>query len=203
MESSTVPGHNSPGRRRLYQKGSQKIAGFQFGASVTMDMEERFYDTATAEGLQVDEMRRIAFKCVDSQFFRTFDGSWTVKQKSTPTSVETQVEYVVDVRPKGVVPVVALEWRIREDVPTNLVSVKEASVRRGEAGGGGEPDGKTRMVAPPPPPPAVAAAAEENGDARNSKRERVRDFVRRFERGKGGGPDWGKDETLAAYRKKD
>ena len=36
-----------PGRCRLYQKGAQKIAGFEFGASVTMDMEERFYDENT------------------------------------------------------------------------------------------------------------------------------------------------------------
>ena len=35
----------------------------------------------------------------------------------------------MDVRPKGPVPVAALEWRIREDVPTNLRAVKAATLR--------------------------------------------------------------------------
>ena len=30
-------------------------------------------------------------------------------------------------RPKGPVPVVALEWRIREDIPVNLIAVKRAA----------------------------------------------------------------------------
>merc|ERR1712025_278834 len=42
--------------------------------------------------------------------------------------IESVVSYVVDVRPKGPVPVAALEWRIREDVPTNLRAVKAATL---------------------------------------------------------------------------
>jgi hypothetical protein len=38
------------------------------------------------------------------------------------------VSYSVDVKPRGPVPVAALEWRIREDVPTNLRAVKKASM---------------------------------------------------------------------------
>lgn len=34
---------------------------------------------------------------------------------------------MVNVKPKGPVPVGALEWRIKEDVPTNLRAVKVAS----------------------------------------------------------------------------
>lgn len=37
------------------------------------------------------------------------------------------VTYTVDVRPKGPVPVAALEWRIKEDVPSNMMSVDEAA----------------------------------------------------------------------------
>merc|ERR1711862_991723 len=37
-------------------------------------------------------------------------------------------------RPKGPVPVVALEWRIREDVPTNLRAVKKAAIDVGKEG---------------------------------------------------------------------
>merc|ERR1712157_412693 len=41
---------------------------------------------------------------------------------------------MVDVRPKGPVPVAALEWRIREDIPNNLRAVKKAAVEVGREG---------------------------------------------------------------------
>jgi len=76
--------------------------------------------------------RAIEFKCVDSQFFSKFDGEWKVKSSKDGSS--TTLNYIVDVRPKGIVPVVALEWRIRKDVPTNLRAVKSASVSVGKEG---------------------------------------------------------------------
>lgn len=148
---------------RLYQRGAQKIVGFEFGADVTMDMTESIVvagksgritkghdeagDGASALGRRVSsqglfpEERRIGFKCVDSQFFSEFDGTWRVVQMpDNPFTgeAETTVSYTVDVRPKGpgklifvikctlhgcmslttqnpiTVPVAALEWRIRE-----------------------------------------------------------------------------------------
>ena len=38
----------------------------------------------------------------------------------------TRLSYAVDITPKGVVPVPAIEWRIREDVPSNLQALKTA-----------------------------------------------------------------------------
>lgn len=121
---------------RLYQRGAQKIVGFEFGASVTMDMVENavvagsdvipFNKSTSSSQAIIPEEKRIGFKCVESQFFSEFDGEWAVKA-SSDGSPSTTVSYVVDVRPKGPVPVVALEWRIREDVPTNLRAVKKAS----------------------------------------------------------------------------
>jgi hypothetical protein len=70
-------------------------------------------------------------------FFSEFDGEWKVTpviDPTDPSQVETKVEYLVDVRPKGPVPVAALEWRIREDVPTNLRAVKLAAVQVGKKG---------------------------------------------------------------------
>jgi hypothetical protein len=134
---------------RLYQRGAQKIIGFEFGADVTMDMREeivvagRSGDITKSHKNDVEvhsseifpEERRINFKCVDSQFFSEFDGIWSVRQAQNPYSgVETTVSYTVDVRPKGPVPVAALEWRIREDVPTNLRAVKRAALEVGWAG---------------------------------------------------------------------
>jgi hypothetical protein len=130
MESRIVRenGGGSPGdgsyKCRLYQVGAQKIIGFDFSAAVTMDMTERIIASAAAPA------RKIDFKCVDSQFFSEFDGAWTVKEQRNPATGETETlcSYVVDVRPKGPVPVAALEWRIREDVPTNLRAVKAATL---------------------------------------------------------------------------
>lgn len=130
MESRVVRtnGGGNPGdgsyKCRLYQVGAQKIIGFDFSASVTMDMTERIIASSASAA------RKIDFKCVDSQFFSEFDGAWTVKELRNPATgdTETLCSYVVDVRPKGPVPVAALEWRIREDVPTNLRAVKAATM---------------------------------------------------------------------------
>merc|ERR1711865_1095563 len=71
----------------------------------------------------------------DSQFFSKFDGSWTVQEQiSTTGEKEVLCSYDVLVRPKGPVPVAALEWRIREDVPTNLRAVKKAATEVGLEG---------------------------------------------------------------------
>jgi hypothetical protein len=116
---------------RLYQKGAQKIVGFEFGASVTMDMAEKVVRH------DINEQRIIQFKCVESQFFSEFDGEWKVSwttDPDDPSKLASLVEYIVDVRPRGPVPVQALEWRIREDVPTNLRAVKVASMNLGAEG---------------------------------------------------------------------
>jgi len=126
---------------QLYQKGAQKIIGFEFGASVTMDMVEKTVfgeDTSSRtralikDGVILPKERLIEFKCVDSQFFSEFDGEW--RAKSTDDGLSTILNYMVDVRPKGPVPVIALEWRIREDVPTNLRAVKKSAIEVGKEG---------------------------------------------------------------------
>ena len=147
----TISPNNEPGdgnyKCRLYQKGAQKIIGFEFGASVTMDMTEnvrmanvvkpRLLKLGQEKKIQAGEQRRIFFKCVDSKFFSEFDGEWKVSWEVDPNDafeLATKIEYVVDVRPRGPVPVQALEWRIREDVPTNLRAVKVASLDLGRDG---------------------------------------------------------------------
>lgn len=122
---------------RLYQRGAQNIIGFDFSASVTMDMAEQIVRSDTSD-MYSDELeaydRRINFKCVESQFFSEFDGEWKVVSNPDDNGASTTVSYVVDVRPKGPVPVAALEWRIREDVPTNLRAVKKAAMEVGLEG---------------------------------------------------------------------
>ena len=136
-------------RCRLFQKGAQKIIGFEFGASVTMNMKESTRSLPPVRGSAMDE-RSISFQCVDSFFFQEFDGAWKAKEQVNPISGdnETLLSYVVDVRPKGPVPVVALEWRIREDVPTNLRAVKKAAMEVGHEGVMQVRLGKSRSMAP-------------------------------------------------------
>lgn len=185
VESKIVSGGNrgSPGdgqyQCRLYQKGAQKIIGFEFGADVTMDMTERI-SVGPPEAPSFPEQRKIAFKCVDSFFFSEFDGEWSASELTGENGEAfTTLSYVVDVRPKGPVPVAALEWRIREDVPTNLRAVKRASMTVGQAG----------VLATRRPRPSTKSLQE--SISRNV--QFVRETVGR------GQTDWGEDETMAAY----
>jgi hypothetical protein len=158
VESRRIPGYSSSGGMqgdgsyacRLYQKGAQKIVGFEFGASVTLAMKESiicagprrnnaasrtssasFERSGAHDSMMFPAERRIGFKCVDSFFFSEFDGEWRVVETMVDGECCSMVSYVVDVKPRGPVPVAALEWRIREDVPTNLRAVKKASMEIG------------------------------------------------------------------------
>ena len=126
VESSRKP--HPTGGIRLFQEGAQNIIGFDFRASLTMDMHE-----LTEEGAR--RPTRITFDLVDSAMFAAFDGEWRVqpysrvRSRTDPTRYDykSKLSYRVNITPKGLVPVPALEWRIREDVPVNLRAVKAAA----------------------------------------------------------------------------
>jgi hypothetical protein len=113
------------GRPRVYQRGAQSIFGFEFGADVTMDMTECVHRGPDQNGSRTKSYC-IDFECVDSQFFSQFDGAWILEESKS----QVLVRYIVDVMPKGPVPVAALEWRIKEDVPVNILAVSTASRAR-------------------------------------------------------------------------
>ena len=126
VQSYRVNGPN--GGIRLFQEGAQKIIGFDFRASLTMEMREEYDETFSRP-------KRLFFKLVDSVMFSAFDGEWIVKTHSRSKQLDPATNqlvykykslliYTVSVRPKGPVPVMALEWRIREDVPINLTAMK-------------------------------------------------------------------------------
>lgn len=96
---------------RLEQEGFQSVLGFRFRASVILDMYERFSD----------DQAEICFRLADSQDFDVFEGSWLLYPLRRNW---THLVYQVTVQPKRFVPVQAVEWRIREDVPSNLRSIK-------------------------------------------------------------------------------
>lgn len=132
VQSYLIP--HPTGRLRLFQEGAQKIIGFDFRASLVMDMTEEPYDENVAM-----RGRRLDFKLVESGMFSAFEGTWSLKYHSRSKEIinkatgsfrykyKTLLTYTVLVRPKGLVPAIALEWRIREDVPVNLLAVKQAA----------------------------------------------------------------------------
>lgn len=124
---------NSNGEIRIFQEGAQKIVGFDFRASLTLDMKEGI-ETATSSFTE----RKLTFKLAESSMFSSFDGTWSVRTVSSSKEFDpisndyvnkykSLLTYTVSVKPKGVVPVIALEWRIKEDVPTNLIAMKIAA----------------------------------------------------------------------------
>jgi hypothetical protein len=117
MESSVVNiGGVIVGERpRVYQRGAQRIFGFEFGGDVTLDMSENIHH---------QKCFSVDFECIASPIFSQFDGSWILEEYSNSS---TMVRYIVDVRPKGPVPVAALEWRIKEDVPINILAVSRSA----------------------------------------------------------------------------
>lgn len=104
---------------RLEQCGAQKILGFEFRASVVMDMTEV---TPTSS-----HSRSINFDLVSSSDFREFHGSWQLCAKGQN---KTALFYVVSIIPRGLIPVRAIEWRISEDVPQNMDAVRIECERR-------------------------------------------------------------------------
>jgi hypothetical protein len=140
------PTGSGTGKIRLYQEGAQKIWGFDFSASLVMDMEEFFGPEQEHRRLQ----RKISFKLIQSAMLAQFDGEWAIQPHSRtfaqPTAAaiaaaaerreppppptplySTKLIYSVNVTPRGMVPVPAIEWRIREDVPLNLRALKLAA----------------------------------------------------------------------------
>jgi hypothetical protein len=181
VESRIVyaPPRGEPGdgsyRCKLFQKGAQKIVGFEFGASLTMEMTEQIVSAEEAR-----EERKIGFRCVDSFFFSGFDGEWRGREQISPEGqVETVLNYEVDVRPKGPVPVAALEWRIREDVPTNLRAVKKAAVEVGQEGVLAYRQQGASNISPSTPPRAVAQTAATSGIGNGNVSPRETNAIKR------------------------
>jgi len=106
---------------RVHQKGAQRIFGFEFSADVTLEMKEYIHHPG---GNNEMKTYSIDFQCVQSQCFSQFDGSWILEEYSNS---RTMVRYIVDVMPRGPVPVAALEWRIKEDVPVNILAVSKSA----------------------------------------------------------------------------
>lgn len=215
VESRRIPGFSSRGSVpgdgsytcRLYQKGAQKIVGFEFGASVTLAMKESiicagprtagvasrtsssasFERSGTQDSMMFPSERGIGFKCVDSFFFSEFDGEWRIVETMVDGECCTMVSYLVDVKPRGPVPVAALEWRIREDVPTNLRAVKKASMEM-------ERYSLKRRPTLRSPPTQLMLDSSSPKMPRSTNPRKSENI--------GGSVEWSDDETMGAYLNK-
>ncbi len=91
---------------RLEQVGVQNALFLKFSARVVLDMTEDF-------------LKAIHFEMVEGDF-KAFSGDWLLE----PTSEGTQLTYSLFIWPKRTMPIIAIEKRLRFDLPRNLIAVK-------------------------------------------------------------------------------
>jgi ribosome-associated toxin RatA of RatAB toxin-antitoxin module len=91
---------------RIEQIGVQNLKVVTFSARVVLDMTEE-YPTA------------IRFNMVEGDF-KSFSGVWLLHEQETGG---TRLTYCLDVWPKATIPVIAIEQRLRKDLPNNLKAI--------------------------------------------------------------------------------
>ena len=122
IKSYRVP--QNDGSIRVFQEGAQNVVGFDFSASLLMDMKE----------VRRDALRRplpqpyLSFTCVESFFFQVFSGEWRLVDAGAGDGGKpaTELRYCVDITPKGLVPAAAIEFQVKQEVPSNLLGLKRA-----------------------------------------------------------------------------
>jgi ribosome-associated toxin RatA of RatAB toxin-antitoxin module len=96
---------------RLEQVGAQNMKVVTFTARVVLDMTEEF---PTA----------IHFRMVEGDF-KAFSGCWLcepIEDRGTPG---TRLTYCLEVWPKATIPVIAIEQRLKKDLPANLRAIRD------------------------------------------------------------------------------
>jgi ribosome-associated toxin RatA of RatAB toxin-antitoxin module len=105
-KSALVP-HPEAGGIRLEQVGIQNLRVVTFSARVVLDMTEEF---PTA----------IRFNMAEGDF-KGFSGAWLLH--AVPKG--TRLTYILEVWPKATIPVIAIEQRLKKDLPQNLCAVRD------------------------------------------------------------------------------
>lgn len=135
IQSYLINVPNDPNKLRLFQEGSQNIVGFNFSAYLIMDILPLPFN----ENLNLKE-KILSFKLVESPMFKSFYGTWNLKyhshikeydnkNKNYIYKYKTKLTYTVFIEPLGAVPIMILEWRIREDIPINLRGIQYATLK--------------------------------------------------------------------------
>jgi ribosome-associated toxin RatA of RatAB toxin-antitoxin module len=94
---------------RLEQVGVQNLKVVTFSARVVLNMTEEYLST-------------IRFKMVEGDF-KAFSGEWLLQPMPETEAGGTRLTYCLEVWPKATIPVIAIEQRLRKDLPANLRAI--------------------------------------------------------------------------------
>ncbi|GAV75511.1 Polyketide_cyc domain-containing protein [Cephalotus follicularis] len=110
----------------LYQIGQQNLPfGLKFNAKGVLECYEK-----DLERFPFRKKRDIEFKMIDGDF-QVFEGKWSIQQFNKGydsllgQEFQTTLSYLVDVKPKLWLPVRLVEGRLRKDIETNLLCIRE------------------------------------------------------------------------------
>lgn len=96
---------------RIEQVGAQNLKVMTFTARVVLDMTEEFPSA-------------IHFRMVEGDF-KAFSGVWLCEPIDAKGSLGTRLTYCLEVWPKVTIPVIAIEQRLRKDLPMNLKAIQD------------------------------------------------------------------------------
>lgn len=94
---------------RVEQVGVQNLKVVTFSARVVLDMTEEY-------------LSAIRFKMVEGDF-KAFSGEWLLQSMPEAEAGGTRLTYCLEVWPKATIPVIAIEQRLRKDLPANLKAI--------------------------------------------------------------------------------
>jgi ribosome-associated toxin RatA of RatAB toxin-antitoxin module len=96
---------------RIEQVGIQNLKVVTFSARVVLDMVEE-YPSA------------IRFAMVEGDF-KSFSGSWLLQAIPENDGGGTRLTYILEVWAKATIPVIAIEQRLKKDLPQNLYAIRD------------------------------------------------------------------------------
>jgi uncharacterized protein YndB with AHSA1/START domain len=108
-KSSRVP--HPEGGIRIEQVGIQNLKIVTFSARVVLDMVEE-YPLA------------IRFTMAEGDF-KSFSGSWLLQSIPESDGGGTRLTYILEVWAKATIPVIAIEQRLKKDLPQNLYAIRD------------------------------------------------------------------------------
>jgi ribosome-associated toxin RatA of RatAB toxin-antitoxin module len=108
-KSCRVP--HPEGGIRVEQVGTQNLKIVTFSARVVLDMVEE-YPSA------------LRFAMVEGDF-KSFSGAWLLQPISEGDGGGTRLTYVLEVWAKATIPVIAIEQRLKKDLPQNLYAIRD------------------------------------------------------------------------------
>jgi ribosome-associated toxin RatA of RatAB toxin-antitoxin module len=96
---------------RIEQVGTQNLKIVTFSARVVLDMVEE-YPAA------------IRFTMVEGDF-KAFSGEWLLQATPDCDGGGTRLTYILEVWAKATIPVIAIEQRLKKDLPQNLYAIRD------------------------------------------------------------------------------